>query len=238
MQNDSLDDRVSGAGPPALSLQSDADLTEVPDSFVHDESIEFGIHGLDSFRMGQRHVAEKDSWVFSLSSKWFKYKELELEDDLDFKSKHPSNRFRVHCLVHYSGSKRRFLNKSVNYARRSLYFICYSVDEPYDYELAPIASFHPKLSERDRFYQFIDSVAPVASFHPSLTEGARLYALQRSEDVDQNAHDHAVALDDAPFSLMQGVLDDDSIALSSPAQTGVLLSFAPPATSYACAAAS
>ena len=39
LQNDSLDDRVSGAGPPALSLQSDADLTEVPDSFVHDESI-------------------------------------------------------------------------------------------------------------------------------------------------------------------------------------------------------
>jgi len=37
LQNDSLDDRVSGAGPPALSLQSDADLTEVPDSFVHDE---------------------------------------------------------------------------------------------------------------------------------------------------------------------------------------------------------
>ena len=157
LQNDSLDDRVSGAGPPALSLQSDADLTEVPDSFVHDESIEFGIHGLDSFRMDQRHVTEKDSWVFSLSGKWFKYKELELEDDLDFKSKHPSNRFRVHCLVHYNGSKRRFLNKSVNYARRNLYFICYSVDDPYDYELVPIASFHPKLSERDRFYQLIDS---------------------------------------------------------------------------------
>ena len=71
-------------------------------------------------------------------------------------------------------------------------------------------------------------VAPAASFHPSLTEGARFYALQRNEGVDQNVHGHPVALDDAPFLFMQGVLDDDSIALLSPAQMGVLLSFAPP----------
>ena len=50
LQNDSLDDRVSGAGPPALSLQGDADLTEAPGSLVHNESTEFGTQGLESFR--------------------------------------------------------------------------------------------------------------------------------------------------------------------------------------------
>ena len=57
-------------------------MYEVPDSFVRDEPTEFGIQGLESFRMDRRHVGEKDSWAFLLLGQWFKYKELELEDDL------------------------------------------------------------------------------------------------------------------------------------------------------------
>ena len=43
--------------------------------------------------MDRRHVAAKDSWAFLLLGQWFQfqYKELELEDDLEFKVKHPSN---------------------------------------------------------------------------------------------------------------------------------------------------
>ena len=97
LQNDSLDDRVSGAGPPVLSLQGNADLTEVPGSFVHNESTEssFGIQGFENFWMDRKYIGVKDSWVFLLLGQWFKYKELELEDDLDFKDKHPSNKFRI-----------------------------------------------------------------------------------------------------------------------------------------------
>ena len=69
------------------------------------------------------NVIEKDSWAFSLLGKWFKYKDLELEDDLEFKAKHPTNNFRIYCLVHYNGSKRKFLYPSVTYAKRNLYFI-------------------------------------------------------------------------------------------------------------------
>ena len=29
---------------------------------------------------------------------------------------------------------------------------------PSDYEVVPVASFHPKLSERDKFYQYINGV--------------------------------------------------------------------------------
>ena len=55
--------------------------------------MDFGIEGYEDFRMDRRHVAAKDSWAFLLLGQWFQfqYKELELEDDLEFKVKHPSN---------------------------------------------------------------------------------------------------------------------------------------------------
>ena len=216
-QSDSLDDGASGAGPPALSLQGNVDLAEAPGSIAYSgNALVNPTFNVDCFAhsvMSSKRVTSKHSWV--LIGKAFYYKELERDDDLERKSNNKSNAFVTHSLIVYDGKSKAFLKSSVRCATRSLRFLFYSVDSVDEHE-----------------------VAPVASFHPNLTEGARLYALQRSEDVDQNAHDHAVALDDAPFSLMQGVLDDDSIALSSPAQTGVLLSFAPPATSYACAAAS
>jgi len=83
---------------------------------------------------------------------------------------------------------------------------------PSDYEVVPVASFHPKLSERDKFYQYINDVG------------------NSQDDVELNAHDNVMDLNDVPIAFMQGVLDDDPIALLSPAQMGVLLSFVPPAS--------
>ena len=40
LQNDSLHDGASGAGPPVSSLQGNTDLTEVPGSFVHNGCME------------------------------------------------------------------------------------------------------------------------------------------------------------------------------------------------------
>ena len=78
-----------------------------------------------------------------------------LEDDPEFKSRRPSNSFRIHSLVHYDGVKRRFIPATVRHARKRLYFVCYSVDDLSDYEMAPAAAFHPSLEERSRFYLFL-----------------------------------------------------------------------------------
>ena len=81
------------------------------------------IEGYEDFRMDRRHVAAKDSWAFLLLGQWFQYTELELEDDLEFKVKHPSNRFKIHSIVNYNGYRRQFINASVSYADRNLYFV-------------------------------------------------------------------------------------------------------------------
>ena len=150
-----LGDEVSGTGSPTTPTQEDVDLAEVNAPVVNQSNVNkmnFGIQGFENFRMDRRYVGVKDSWAFLLLGQWFKYKELELEDDLDFKAKHPSNKFRIHSIVNYNASKRKFLDASVNYVKKNLYFICYSADTPSDYEVAPVASLHPKLSEREKFY--------------------------------------------------------------------------------------
>ena len=58
----------------------------------------------------------------------FRYKEEEFEDDLEFKSKHPSNMFIAHSIVVYNADKRQFMPANVRYARKNLHIICYSVD--------------------------------------------------------------------------------------------------------------
>ena len=183
------------------SAQSDVDETD------------FGIEGYADYCMEGRHVTDKDSWVFSLLGQWLQYKELELEDDLEFKSKHPSNRFRIYSIVNYNGSRRRFINASVNYASRNLYFVCNSVDAPSDYESTSAKSFHPKLSERERFYQYVNNVGEHLQLNGDITT--------QEDDTQQEER-----------SYMQGVNDRDVIANLSATQMGILLTFVPPARSY------
>ena len=109
-------------------------------------------------------MASQDNWILSLISKSFKRKELEFEYDLDFKAKHPSNRLITHSLVTCDGANKKFIPSSVRYTRKSLHFICYSVDLSSDYELMPALSFQPKLSERDRFYELMSSDERFLSF--------------------------------------------------------------------------
>lgn len=79
------------------------------------------------------------------------YKELELEDDAQLESS-PSNAFVIHSLVVYDDVDQRLLSSSVRRSRRSLCLSLYSVDTTHEYEIAPVASLHPKLTERLRFY--------------------------------------------------------------------------------------
>ena len=96
-QREALGDRASGAGPPALSLERNADLVEVPGSFTNAESTlpTFDASAFDFAIIDHTILSSRDSWALQLIviGRVFRYKEEELEDDLQFKSKHPSNAF-------------------------------------------------------------------------------------------------------------------------------------------------
>ena len=74
LRSDSLGDRVSGAGPPALSLQGDADLTEVPGSIAHNGYMEptFDASRFSFAVVDDKVIAPGDRWAKSLIGKSFK----------------------------------------------------------------------------------------------------------------------------------------------------------------------
>ena len=91
---------------------------------------------------------------------------MELEDDLDFKDRHPSNRFRIIGIVHYDGEKKVFIPATVRYAKKRLFLLCYSVDKPCDYELVSIAVFLTTLDPMGKlgFGRFRTTLLYVQSF--------------------------------------------------------------------------
>ena len=117
---------------------------------------------MDSFAysvMTSKCVTSKDSWAFDMIGKIFHYKELEREDDIEYRNNNISNTSIIHSLVLYDGKSKKFLKSSVRYATRCLHFLFYSVDNVDEYELAPAASFHPKMKEGSRFYCFnVDAI--------------------------------------------------------------------------------
>ena len=66
-RNDSLDDRVSRTGPPASSLQGDADLAEMPGSFVYNED-PFPAFDAEEFAASlvEENLVTTDRWMLSL----------------------------------------------------------------------------------------------------------------------------------------------------------------------------
>ena len=157
-ENQPLGDETSGTGSPATTLQVGVDPAGVnglvaPQEGFHQPN--FHVDNLESYRMDDRFVAERDAWCFAFIGKWFSFKDMELEDDLDFKDRHPSNRFRIIGIVHYDGERKVFIPATVRYARKRLFFLCCSADKPRDYELVSTESFHPRLHESYRFYQII-----------------------------------------------------------------------------------
>ena len=72
---------------------------QVP-GFVGNNEPTFDTNAFDLSLINDRIVSSRDSWIFTLITnrligRRFKYskKELAFEDDLDFKSRHPSNTF-------------------------------------------------------------------------------------------------------------------------------------------------
>ena len=158
-QSELLSDRVSGAGPPALSLIRNADLAEVPGSFANDQPSlpTFDSTPFEFAVVGHSILSSRDRWTLQLIGARFRYKEEELEDDVDFRDKHPSNLFIIHSIVTYNALSRQFVAANNRYSKRNLHFIFYSVDDVNDFEIAPVASFEPTLQERRRFYVFYQS---------------------------------------------------------------------------------
>ena len=153
-QSELLSDRVSGAGPPALSLIRNADLAEVPGSFAY---IQPSLPTFDAspFQFAVVHhdiLSSRDRWTSQLVGRSFRYKDGEQEDDLPFRNNNPSNLFTIHALVTYNADRSQFITANNSYSKKSLHFLFYSSDILNDYELVPASSFHPSLIERRRFY--------------------------------------------------------------------------------------
>ena len=89
------------------------------------------------------------------------HKELELEDDAQFKSSHPSNALVAHSLAACDDVDQRLLSPSVRRSRRGLRLSLYSMDTTREREVAPVASLHPKLTERQRLYAIAKTTATV-----------------------------------------------------------------------------
>ena len=107
--------------------------------------------------MDRRKVTSTDDWVFELINLKFRFlfKDLDLEDDhFQFNCIRSSNFFVIHSVALYDGDGQELLPASISVrrARKSLRFVFFSIDDPGDFELAPVASSHPKLSESQRLY--------------------------------------------------------------------------------------
>ena len=138
-----------------LSLQGNTDLTEAPGSFVHSGYME---PSSDANRfifanVDERVMAPGDRWAQLFIGKQLRCKDEELEDDLDFKRKRPTSVFVIHSIATRSAEKTQFVPANVRHARRSLRFVCCSIDALDDYELTPVKPFHSSLQERSRLYQ-------------------------------------------------------------------------------------
>ena len=98
--------------------------------------------------MDDRFATSQDNWILALIGESFQCKELELEDDLGFKTRRPSNKLIARSVAARDGVKRRFTPASFRLAWKSLCFTRHSVDVLHDYKLAPSLSLHPKSLEK------------------------------------------------------------------------------------------
>ena len=187
-----------------------------PPSFTHDD-FEFA-------KVKRKSVRTDDQWVLQFLDNIFKYKQMELEQDNQFKVNNPSNEWRILHLVTYDILRRQFIPCSRRYARRNLCFLAYSRDNTSDYEIFPAASFHPSLTEKKKFFYLSteelftqhDVDVPSSSQHSPSAEIPLGFHEQPSYDCN----------------FMQGVNEDDTIYSLTSAQIGVLLTFAPPCKSF------
>ena len=276
-QRESLDDRTSGAGPPASSLEGDVDLAEVTGFIVnndiakdavpkcgadgvendlHDEKSDFDEYSsddvetenedcvkdsyvndendnsfpnpsfsCDDFNMAlvkTRNVRSQDAWSILLLGKSFQYKAMELEHDDELKRDNPSNEWKIFSIVTYDVVKRVFIPFSRRYTRKSLCFIAYSRDNPSDYDIFPVASFHPELHQSRKFFYL--------STEDLFTQSNASSFSQSSPSVE--APVDACEQKSGDCNFMQGVQEEDSIYSLTSAQIGVLLTLVPPSKSF------
>ena len=185
------------------TTQGNADLAEVPGSIAYNESIAptFDVRSFEFASINDRMLATSDKWALELVGKTFKYKEHELEGDQQFKFRNPSSLFIIHSVVVYNAEKKEFLHANVRYAKKSLHFIFYSVDDLGEWEISPVVSFNPRLLERKRFYVF-----------------------QHLDDLPHGSTSSVI--DNEHYGdFMQGVHDSSPIFTLSPMQMGLICPF-------------
>ena len=151
-------------------------------------------------------------WAFDMIGSQFAYKEGEI-DDLE---SNPSNLWMIIQIIlgeeDANGDVVIPSSTSSVYRDNQLYFLVYSFDRPSVYELFPVKSFNPNLSERRKFFKFV--------------------ADSRGNPIPPPLLPPQPFLNDGHVHYMQGVNDSDPIADLSPSQLGVLLTFEPANAGY------
>ena len=151
-------------------------------------------------------------WAFDMIGSQFAYKEGEI-DDLE---SNPSNLWMIIQIIlgeeDENGDVVIPSSTSSVYRDNQLYFLVYSYDCPSVYELFPVKSFNPNLSERRKFFKFV--------------------ADSRGNPIPPPLLPPQPFLNDGHVHYMQGVNDSDPIADLSPSQLGVLLTFEPANAGY------
>ena len=169
-----------------------------------------------------RHVTHTDTslrsehhWAINLIGSQFAYKQGELEDEIGDRNQNPSNRWLITNIISYDGDRHCIPSSTPSvYRNKDLHFLCYSFDRPFDYDVFPVSRFKLNLRERDRCFKIIfdsNGNPPSLPLHPPPPQ-------QRSQTIDIN--------------FMQGVPDTSSIAMLTPHQMGVLLTFQPANSQY------
>ena len=116
-------------------------------------------------------------WAYDMIGSQFAYKQGEL-DDLEA---NPSNLWMVMEIIigHKNTDGHVVIPSSTSsvYRDKDLYFLVYSYDRPHDYEMFPVESFKPTLSERNKFFTLVvDSTGnpippPLLPPQPLLNDG-------------------------------------------------------------------
>jgi len=157
--------------------------------------------------LSKNRLRNQHLWAYDMIGSQFAYKQGEL-DDLQ---SNPSNLWMIKEIIigHKNTQGNVVIPSSTSsvYRDKDLYFLVYSYDRPYDYEMFPVESFKPSLSERNKFFTLV--------------------ADSRGDPIPPPLLPPQPFLNDGHVHYMQGVNDSDPFADLTPSQLGVLLTFEP-----------
>ena len=101
-------------------------------------------------------LRNEHQWAYDIIGAQFAYKQGELENEIGDRNQNPSNRWLIMKIIVYDGDGKRIPSSIPSvYRNKNLFFLCYSFDRPFDYDIFPVSRFKLNLRERDRCFKII-----------------------------------------------------------------------------------